>query len=229
MNIIITGAGKGIGFELTKKFAKIPDNRIIAVSRDISRLEKLEFTNLLPIAFDLSEINVKNNELVKRVFSEFNHVDILINNAGMLYKNNFEDIDIEHIKEMFEVNVFAPVILIKELIPLFSIKGKSHIVNIGSMGGVQGSVKFPGLSIYSASKAAISVLSECLAVELKDKDIACNCLALGSAQTEMFENAFPGLSASVSAEKMAEYIFDFSLNGHYKNNGKIIQVVFNDF
>ena len=100
----------------------------------------------------------------------------------------------------------------------------THVVNIGSMGGVQGSVKFPGLSIYSASKAALATLTECLAAEYPDKNIYFNCLALGAVQTEMFDEAFPGYKAPLTADEAAEFITDFALNGYKYFNGKIIPV-----
>jgi NAD(P)-dependent dehydrogenase (short-subunit alcohol dehydrogenase family) len=100
----------------------------------------------------------------------------------------------------------------------------SHIVNIGSMGGFQGSVKFPGLAAYSSSKAALHTLSECLAFELADTGIKINCLALGSAQTEMLEAAFPGYQSPVMAFEMGKYVADFARTGHKFFNGKVLPV-----
>jgi NAD(P)-dependent dehydrogenase (short-subunit alcohol dehydrogenase family) len=92
------------------------------------------------------------------------------------------------------------------------------------MGGVQGSVKFPGLSAYSSSKGAIITLTELLAEEYKETGPSFNVLALGSVQTEMLEEAFPGFKAPLSATEMAQYIMDFSLTGNKFYNGKILQV-----
>ena len=100
----------------------------------------------------------------------------------------------------------------------------AHIVNIGSMGGFQGSSKFPGLSAYSASKAALHTLTECLAQEFTEQGIKVNCLALGSAQTEMLEKAFPGYESPVMAFEMGKYIADFALTGHRFFNGKVLPV-----
>jgi len=100
----------------------------------------------------------------------------------------------------------------------------SHIVNISSMGGFQGSAKYAGLSYYSASKAALACLTECLANEFKEYGISMNCLALGSVQTEMFEEAFPGYKAPVDVKQMAEFISGFALTGHKFFNGKILPV-----
>ena len=126
------------------------------------------------------------------------------------------------IDEMLNTNVKAPFLLIQKLVP-FMKKG-SHIVNIGSMGGFQGSAKFSGLSIYSASKAALAILTECLAEELKDLEIQVNCLALGATQTEMLRSAFPDYTAPLKAFEMARFIAEFALNGNKYFNGKILPV-----
>ena len=100
---------------------------------------------------------------------------------------------------MMETNFFGPASIIRIVKPLMP--AGSHIVNISSMGGFQGSAKFNGLSYYSASKAAIACLSECLAEEFKDSGVSVNCLALGAVQTEMLREAFPGYKAPVEALK----------------------------
>jgi NAD(P)-dependent dehydrogenase (short-subunit alcohol dehydrogenase family) len=121
-----------------------------------------------------------------------------------------------------DVNVKSAFKMIKLCLPLMH--KNAHIVNIGSMGGIQGSVKFPGLSVYSASKGALAILTECLAEELKNKHISINCLALGAVQTEMFNAAFPGAKAVNSSEQMADFIVDFALKGNNLFNGKILPV-----
>jgi NAD(P)-dependent dehydrogenase (short-subunit alcohol dehydrogenase family) len=96
------------------------------------------------------------------------------------------------------------------------------------MGGFQGSSKYRGLSYYSASKAALSCLSECLAEEFREDGIIVNCLALGSVQTEMLEEAFPGYEAPVKANEMAELIGEFAVKGSRFFNGKVIPVAFSN-
>src|SRR5665647_2552069 len=91
---------------------------------------------------------------------------------------------------IMETNFFGPGSLIRIVKPLMP--SGSHIVNISSMGGYQGSSKYRGLSYYSASKAALACLTECLALEFNRFRISVNCLALGSVQTEMLDEAFPG-------------------------------------
>src|SRR5690606_1851648 len=138
--------------------------------------------------FDIVYDNYPNS-LIPFIQSKFDKVDILINNAGAIINKPFLDTSADEFAYMLQTNVLGHVNMIKHVVPLMS-EGV-HIVNIGSMGGFQGSAKLPGLSAYSASKGALAVLTECLAEELKDKRIKVNCLALGSSQTEMFEAAFP--------------------------------------
>ncbi len=219
MNIVITGAGKGIGFELSKLFAENNHNTI-AISRNIDELKKIESPFLKPLSFDLSLNNY--SPLFEFTENGLGKIDILVNNAGLLINKNFRDITDTDFDNVFNTNVKAVFKLTQILLPIFN-KG-SHIVNISSMGGVQGSSKFPGLSIYSASKGAVSILTECLAEELKEEQIRVNALALGAVQTEMLENAFPGFKAPLSASKMAKYIYEFALTGHNYYNGKVLTV-----
>ena len=116
------------------------------------------------------------------------------------------------------------MLIIKHVIELNGQQRKLHVVNIGSMGGVQGSVKFPGLSAYSSSKAALANLTECLAEEYKETPIRFNCLALGSVNTEMLKDAFPGFEGSNEPNEMAKFIKEFALTGYKFYNGKVLPV-----
>lgn len=222
MNVIITGASRGIGLELTRKFLS-GENRIITLSRNTETLQKLNAGDALRyISFDLLQTE-KKAELIGHIEDHFDQkVDIVINNAGLLIKKPFSRYQPDDFDQMFSVNVKAVFFLIQQLLPYLN--SPSHIVNITSMGGFQGSEKFPGLSLYAASKGALSTLSECLAVELKPQNISVNALAIGAVDTEMFEDAFPGYKAQVSASNMADYIMEFALNGHKVYNGKILPV-----
>jgi len=229
MNIVITGASRGIGFELVKQFARDEKNEIIAISRDMKNLRTLQGVckninkdaNVHVIKYDITSGNVEG-ELLPDVLKVFNKVDILINNAGLLINKPFFETSISDFDKTFNVNVKAPFEIIKALFSYFS--KKAHIVNIGSMGGVQGSMKFPGLAIYSASKGALAVLTEALAEELKESNISINCLALGAADTEMLRQAFPHYKPPLSAEEMSEFICNFALTGNQFFNGKILPV-----
>ena len=161
---------------------------------------------------------------LNEILEEHHHIDIVINNAGFLAHLPFEKTAIQTIQQTFQVNVFAPMLLLQSVFAHLDATKKCHVVNIGSMGGFQGSVKFPGLAAYSASKAALANLTECLAEEYKGKNIYVNCLALGSVQTEMLNKAFPGFEAQTTAEEMAQFIFDFATQQPVLINGKVIPV-----
>lgn len=228
-NIIITGASSGIGFETVLDLTANKDNNVIALARSADKLRRLheiasdlnfDGGKLFPAQFDI--VYDSYQTLVPFIQSKFDKVDILINNAGALVYKPFLETSIEDFAQMMQSNVLGHINMIKNIVPLMSEGG--HIVNIGSMGGYQGSVKFPGLSAYSASKGALAILTECLAEELKDQNIRVNCLSLGSSQTEMFEAAFPDMEAGTLAFEMGRYVAEFAQNGSKYYNGKILPV-----
>jgi short-subunit dehydrogenase len=231
MNILITGASRGIGYELVKQLSKEPGHKILILSRNLEQLEALTklckaeqpYAQIIPMGFDLSKIE-KYSELFQQLKQEVDHLDIVINNAGFLLNKPFATISMEEVNQIYQVNVLAPIALIKICLPLLEKSEQAHVVNISSMGGFQGSVKFPGLAAYASSKAAIASLTEVLAEEYKDSNLKFNCLALGAVATEMLAEAFPGYVAPTSASEMAEFIAEFALSGHRMFNGKILPV-----
>ena len=231
LNIVIIGSSRGIGFQVAKQLTQLEHN-LFCISRNKYALENLEkdCMEINPKAIitthatDISLICENNIDLAGIISNVFPKVDILLYNAGLLVNKNFADFQNDEAMEIFKINFFSAAFVIKELLPLMGGEKVSHIVNIGSMGGFQGSAKFSGLSYYSASKAALASLSECLAEELKDNNIRVNCLALGATQTEMLAEAFPGLKAPLSAYEMAEFISHFMISGHKYFNGKVIPV-----
>lgn len=222
MNIVITGAGKGIGLELTKQFLQSPEHQVWACSRDVSALNALQHPRLNIATVDLTTAQEK--EIHTMVATAFERVDILIHNAGVLVNRPFEETTQNDWRQVFEVNVFSAVKVSQALLPLLKKSAGAHIVHIGSMGGFQGASKFPGLSAYSAGKAALANLTECMAEELKADGIHVNCLALGAVDTEMLRQAFPGYQAPVSSQSMAELIYQFSVTQRPFFNGKILPV-----
>jgi NAD(P)-dependent dehydrogenase (short-subunit alcohol dehydrogenase family) len=218
-NIIITGTSRGIGYELALEFAT-NGHQVLALSRNIApELQKNK--NITCLSVDVSI--EKDLETVKNYLSEnWKHVDAIIHNAGALVLKPFAETSIADFQNIYNVNVFGVAMLTKIAIT-FLVKG-SHVVTISSMGGIQGSTKFAGLSAYSSSKGAVITLSELLAEEYKNEGIAFNVLALGSVNTEMLQEAFPGYEAPLSPKEMAQYIYDFTLTGNKFYNGKVLQV-----
>jgi NAD(P)-dependent dehydrogenase (short-subunit alcohol dehydrogenase family) len=229
MNIIITGASQGIGWATVKKLSRDGSHRIVAIARNGDKLNELwqeclaenPEAQVFPVAFDLLSTGYSFN-LLPAVFKVFNTVDVLINNAGLLVKKEFLHLTDEDFDRAFNVNVKSVFKLTRALLGYFN--NPAHIVNISSMGGVQGSSKFPGLTLYSASKGAVAVLTEAMAEEFKPRGIRVNCLAFGAVQTEMLAEAFPGYKAPLTAEEMASFVADFALNGLKFFNGKILPV-----
>ena len=232
MNIIVTGASRGIGYELVRQFSRSPENRILTISRNAQGLEKLHReclkdnpeSDIISLPFDLEAGSHIADDLGGRVRSHMDRLDILINNAGYLIRESFTVLTEEKFRKCLDVNYIAPVLLIQSLLDLLQKSQAAHVVNISSMGGVLGSKKFSGLSAYSASKAALQVLTECLAEEFKEGNIAFNSIALGAVQTEMLAEAFPGYKAPIKADEIAGFIADFAINGRRFFQGKTIQV-----
>jgi len=219
-HIVITGTSRGIGFEMVKIFAE-KGHKVLALSRNDKPVSELNLEHVTTFSCDIS----KPEDLEKVsafIDSKWQQVDVLINNAGALINKPFEEISAEEFQKIYSTNIFAVIGLTQKLLPYM--QKSSHVVNISTMGGVQGSVKFPGLSAYSSSKAAVITLTELLAEEYKENGPSFNVLALGAVQTEMLEEAFPGLEVLLSAKDMAEYIANFSLTGHKFYNGKLLQV-----
>jgi NAD(P)-dependent dehydrogenase (short-subunit alcohol dehydrogenase family) len=218
-NIIITGTSRGIGYEMALQFANA-GHQVLAISRKTSQV-LMEHENITCLLIDISDEN-QLQQVHNFVSKTWKKVDVLIHNAGSLLHKNFTEITTQEFQNIYKVNVFAVAELTKICIPFMG-KG-SHVVTISSMGGIQGSMKFAGLSAYSSSKGAVITLSELLAEEYKENGIAFNVLALGAVNTEMLQEAFPGYEAPLSAKEMADYIFNFSLTGNKYYNGKVLQV-----
>lgn len=225
MKIVVTGASQGVGYEVVRKLLSESGHEIFAIARNKESLFSLkEYEpngNYHYMAFDLFEEDY-TTDLVPEIVKRIGKVDVLLNNAGLLINKPLKDLTNKDFDDLFTINTKSAFKLVRDLLPYFN--ANAHIVNIISMGGYQGSSKFPGLSLYSASKAALANLTECIAEELKDIPVKANALAIGAVQTEMLTKAFPGYNAPVQPNEMAEFIIDFAINGHRFMNGKILPV-----
>jgi len=219
-NIIITGSSRGIGFELVKLFAA-EGHKIVALSRNPKPVQDLKLKNVTAFSFDITD-TASMAELNVFIRDTFKTVDVIVNNAGKLLCKPFKETSTPEFLDIYQVNVLGVAAIIQQILPYMPKTG--HVVNISSMGGVQGSLKFAGLAAYSSSKGALITLTELLAEEYKETGPAFNVLALGAVQTEMLAEAFPGYEAPVTAAAMATYIKDFALSGHQLYNGKLLQV-----
>lgn len=220
-NVVITGTSRGIGLEMVSIFAE-KGHKVLALSRNKKPVAEKNLENVTCFSFDITEedSHIRAESFIEEHWGS--RVDVLINNAGALLNKPFAETRSEDFRKIYEVNVFGVATITRKFLRFMN--NDSHVLNISSMGGIQGSMKFPGLAAYSSSKGALLTLTELLAEEYKEEGPSFNALALGAVQTEMLEEAFPGYKAPVSAEEMAEYIVDFSLKGHKFYNGKIMQV-----
>jgi NAD(P)-dependent dehydrogenase (short-subunit alcohol dehydrogenase family) len=217
-HVLITGTGRGLGAALCRVLLGRENTLIYGISRGDNPFEgNPGYTH---IRADLSDPTLNYADLTAHFSSA--PPDVIINNAAMLLNKPFGTYTLRDLETQFHLNVFAPFLFLQALGPF--LREGSHVVNIGSMGGFQGSAKFPGLSAYSATKGALAVFTECLAEEWKDRGIRVNCLALGSVNTEMLSEAFPGYKAPIDPEEMAVFVADFALNGHQFFSGKVLPV-----
>jgi 3-oxoacyl-[acyl-carrier protein] reductase len=218
--IVITGTSRGIGLELAQLCSNV-GHEVIALSRKVDAIQDLENNSILSISTDLS-VQSSIDAAVKIILDKWDRIDIVINNAGMLVNKPFEQLTPADFQQCYAVNVFGVAALTQALLPVMN--KDSHVVAISSMGGIQGSAKFPGLAAYSSAKAAVITLFELLAEEYKENGPSFNTLALGAVQTEMLEEAFPGYQAPLTAPEMAAYIMEFALTGNKFYNGKTLEV-----
>jgi 3-oxoacyl-[acyl-carrier protein] reductase len=222
---VITGASSGIGYELALQWANLGYHAICIARREdkLAELKKKSPERIHPLVFDLVNFN-EYPSLFKEIESITPYIDVLINNAGILINKPFDEFSPDEFDRMVNINYKAPYFLLQGLLPYIENSALKSIINIGSIGGVDNTDKFPGLSIYSSSKGAISTLTECLAKELSVKNISINCLALGAVRTEMLSKAFPGYIPNLTSEKMAKFIMNFILQNDHIINGKVLQV-----
>jgi 3-oxoacyl-[acyl-carrier protein] reductase len=221
MNVLVVGAGKGIGFESVQALLN-SGHRVMAVSRDVSKLETLSADELTVFQSDISD-DSSRDRLIAAVAASGYSFNAVVVTAGQLIKKPYEQLTKEDFSSLYITNVYAVFDLVRRL-KSFLAKDFAHIVTIGSMGGVTGSLKFPGMVFYSSSKAALATVTECMAVEWEGEGIHINCLALGAVETDMKNAAFPEFRAPHSAREMGEWVSWFALEAGKFFNGKVLPV-----
>ncbi len=231
MVILLTGSSRGIGAALASSFTK-SGHTVLLVSRNKTALQQVsercnsEAGEMLafPISFDLMDLPDLEKEFTSLLGERTQTIDALFNNAGQLIRKPFHEVPLQDARELFDVNFFMPAQLIRICRPFMENSELKHVVNVSSMAGFQGSKKFSGLSYYSASKAALAALTESLSEEYMEEGITMNALSIGSVQTEMLAEAFPGFKAPLEPSQMAEFMKWFTLEGANYFNGKILPV-----
>lgn len=227
--VIITGVSRGIGRAMFERCVQLKEVIVLGMARSQESIESLDVQcrEGKCAGYHLYTHDLNSPALSAEMLKEIEHygrVDVLINNAGHLVNKPFQEITYQDWLDCYQTNVYVPLRLAQQLYPYLSKSELAHVVNIGSMGGIQGSSKFPGLSAYSSSKAALIGLSECLAEEWKDTNIRINTVNLGAVKTEMLAAAFPGFVPNHQPAEVAEWVVDFALNSGKLMNGKSVSL-----
>ncbi len=222
-NILVTGASRGVGYALASKFLS-EGYSVFCASRNLKPLQELEQKHQMSCTLIRLDLEEEESILSAAQYFKENAIqlDIVVHNAGAIINKPFADITRKELEMCYNVNVLGPFQITQNLVPL--LKEDAHVVFISSMGGFQGTQKFPGLTAYSSSKSAVASLTECLQEEFKETKLAFNCICLGAIQTEMLANAFPGYQAPLNPEQISEYICQFSTTAHRYLKGKVLPV-----
>lgn len=171
MNILITGAGRGIG----KAIAERLSGDIFVCGRNEERLK--QFKNYIVCDLTVNEDLEKLGAYIVQ-----NNIDIVINNAGEYIYSQIEDVSMAQIEHIMKTNLEAPLYLIKKAVPYMKEKKWGRIINIGSISGVMGEA---GASLYSASKSGLIGATKALALELAEYGITVNTINPGWVDTDM--------------------------------------------
>lgn len=221
---LITGASRGIGYALALEMHK-RGHHVIALARSEDKLQALKNEcgddRIECAVVDLGQ-PTQVEQFILALKERGYTIAHMINNAGALVNKPFAEITAKELRHVYEVNVFSVFELIQKAMSVFA--DDIHVVNISSMGGFQGSQKFPGLSAYSSSKAAVASLTECLQEEYGEKGWSFNVLCLGAVQTEMLAEAFPGFQAPVNPGEMSTFIADFTEGAQKFIRGKVLPI-----
>ncbi|MFZ1074932.1 MAG: SDR family NAD(P)-dependent oxidoreductase [Minisyncoccia bacterium] len=211
---VITGASKGIGLATAKELAK-RGAKVVLAARSTAVLKKLsaEIPDSLAIATDVCKPKDIRN-LVRKTLKTYGRIDIFINNAGQGLRSPVESIDLENYKAIMELNVFAVVRTMEEVIPIMRKQGGGMIINVSSMVSKN---YYPGLAAYASTKYALNALSFTARVELAKDDIVVSVFHPKMTATDFGANSLgekydsssgrPGMEVD-TAEEVAEKIAD---------------------
>jgi short-subunit dehydrogenase len=188
--ILLTGASRGVGRELALQLARHQTHLIVVARNDdalqplVPELLSLGAHSAQAIAGDITDACFRKS-LVERIRSEWQVLDVLVNNAGVSAHGHFDEHDEAILRQIMEVNFYAPTELTRLALPLLAAGNDSVIVNIGSILGHRG---MPYNSEYSASKFALRGWSEALRTELHGRDIDMLLVSPGTIDTEFFDH-----------------------------------------
>ena len=187
-NIIVTGSNRGLGKEIVSKCASCGAN-IWACARTesdefnqyISKLSDENNVWIKPVYFDLGkEEEIKTG--VKSIISEKKKIDVLVNNAGIAYGGLMQMTSMDKLREVFDINYFAPIMIMQMVSRIMQRQKSGSIINIASVGGIEAN---PGYLAYGSSKASLIWATKSVAKELGIYNIRVNAVAPGLTDTTM--------------------------------------------
>lgn len=194
MNILVTGASRGIGKTIAKSLQSY--GNVYVTARNEEKLK--EFGNEMYFVCDLS----KEDDLIKLGdFIQEKKIDILVNNAGEYTYCGIEDTEISKLNEMLSINLKAPIYLMHSAVPHMKENKFGRIINIGSISGVMGEAY---ASMYSATKAGLIGLSKATGLELAEFGITVNTINPGWVDTELGKSSIE--DSEFSEEEILESI-----------------------
>jgi EmrB/QacA subfamily drug resistance transporter len=198
---IVTGASSGIGLAAAILLAR-HGAKVVLVSRRQEELEKIasDLEDSFPIAADLS-IESQARNMIQKTLGRYGRIDILVNNAGRGYMSQIVDVNTSTMRQLYELNVFAPVALMQEVIPHMKQQGGGSIVNISSGTAL---MALPGVGAYSSSKRALAGLSLTAREELKADNINVSVIYPYITATDFYKNLMGGSRPSPNRPGMAD-------------------------
>lgn len=222
--LIVTGASQGIGRATALELAGTHGCTVLAVARNADALRTLAQEPAGQGRVEVLPLDLSAEGAGARLAGVVGDIPVagLVLNHGLLLNKPFAAITRADLQAVYTANVFSAVEVVQALLPRLG--PQSHIVTISSMGGFQGASKYPGLSAYSSSKAALACLSQCLAAEFGADGPKVNCLCLGAVDTAMLRAAFPGYTAPTTAAAMGAFVARFAVEGHRQFNGQVLPV-----
>jgi 3-oxoacyl-[acyl-carrier protein] reductase len=207
---IVTGAGRGIGKAIAKKFAS-EGCTVVLASRSIKEIDYTlkEIINSggkgLAIKTDISNENDVRN-LVKKTLDKFSKIDILVNNAAVITPiGPIQKIDSKDWEKTIRINLFGTFLCIREVVPYMITRRSGKIINLSGGGAFK---PFPNFSAYSVSKAGIVRLTETIAEELKEYKIQVNAIAPGAIKTKIISDVLENKELAGAEYEKAKKVFD---------------------
>lgn len=237
MNVIITGANRGIGKTMVEVFAANGHNVWACARKQNPDFEEL-LRNLStkynvwvkPVYFEMTD-EESLKEGLNSIFADKQQIDVLVNNAGISTVGLLSQTKVEDVKHLFDVNYFSVLRIIQLVSKKMMMKRKGCIINMASLAGIEPQ---PGKIAYGSSKAAVILMTQCLAKELGPLGIRVNAIAPGPIETEMIHQYNDDMLKQLASEsslrrlgkpeEIAQTAFFLASEQASYINGEIIKV-----